>query len=101
VHDESRNGRPRKSGERMELVEEMVIWPNFEIILSVQFRKYLKCWKVRSWKQFIALSSVETMMVAMWRQINSTNSLWHLLSNKYIFHTLNRVFLILITFQDR
>jgi hypothetical protein len=25
VHDDSRNGRPRKSGERMELVEELVI----------------------------------------------------------------------------
>jgi hypothetical protein len=35
--------------------------------------------EVCSGKQFIALSSVETLMVAMWRQINGTNSLWHLL----------------------
>jgi hypothetical protein len=30
-------------------------------------------------EHFIALSSVETLMFAMWRQINSTNSSWHLL----------------------
>jgi hypothetical protein len=36
-------------------------------------------WKVCSGKQFTALSSVESMKVAMWRQINSTNYLWHLL----------------------